>query len=242
MMKWDFKFDERLRWTAELRDNLYSKANLGQKKSLLEVGCVTGELLKEIGVMYDLKLYGIDNDAIKIEYARVNLEKNMIDAKLMVMDISNNSFEDEMFDVIISYFTFLWIKDLKKSISEIHRILTNDGIFLILGEPDFGGLIEYPDTNLKKEIMYNIKNLGGDPAVGRKLNQYFTGQFKVIEHFCTSLPWIPKIDKVNLYKEIDFYEENLNSKQFDINLIRSSIDSEKYFLFIPIFSYHLRKI
>lgn len=241
-MKWEFEFDERLKWTAELRDNLYSKANLAQKKSLLEVGCVTGELLKEIGVMYDLKLYGIDNDAIKIEYARVNLEKNMIDAKLMVMDISNNSFEDEMFDVIISYFTFLWIKDLKKSISEIHRILTNDGIFLILGEPDFGGLIEYPDTNLKKEIMYNIKNLGGDPAIGRKLNQYITDQFKVIEHFCTSLPWIPNIDKVNLHKKIDFYEENLNPKQFDINLMRTSIDSEKYFLFIPIFSYHLRKI
>ncbi|MFX0018873.1 MAG: class I SAM-dependent methyltransferase [Promethearchaeota archaeon] len=241
-MKWEFEFDERLKWTAELRDNLYKKANLAQKKNLLEVGCVTGELLKEIGVMYDLKLYGIDNDAVKIEYARVNLEKNMIDAKLMVMDISNNSFEDEMFDVIISYFSFLWIKNLKKAISEIHRILTNNGVFLILGEPDFGGLIEYPDTNLKKEIIYNIKNLGGDPAIGRKLNQYFTNQFKVIEHFCTSLPWIPNVDKITLHKEIDFYEENLNPKQFDINLIRTSIDLEKFFLFIPIFSYHLRKI
>ena len=129
MMKWEFEFDERLRWTAELRNNLYNKANLAQKKNLLEVGCVTGELLKEIGVMYDLKLYGIDNDAIKIEYARVNLEKNMIDAKLMVMDISNNSFEDRMFDIIISYFSFLWIKNLKKSMSEIHRILTDDGTF-----------------------------------------------------------------------------------------------------------------
>ncbi|MFX0025896.1 MAG: class I SAM-dependent methyltransferase [Candidatus Hermodarchaeota archaeon] len=241
-MKWEFEFDEKLKWTAELRNNLYIKSNLAQKRNLLEIGCVTGELLKEIGVMYDLKLYGIDNDAVKIEYAKVNLEKNMINAKLMVMNISNNSFEDKMFDVIISYFTFLWIKDLKKAISEIHRILTEDGIFLILGEPDFGGLIEYPDCNLKKEIMYNIKNLGGDPAIGRKLNQYFTNQFKVIEHFCTSLPWIPNIDKVSLHKEIDFYEENLNPKQFDINLMRASIDSEKYFLFIPIFCYHLRKI
>ncbi len=241
-MKWEFEFDEKLRWTAELRNNLYNKANLAQRKNLLEIGCVTGELLKEIGVMYDLKLYGIDKDAIKIEYAKVNLEKNMIEAKLMVMDISNNSFEDEMFDVIISYFTFLWTKNLKKSISEIHRILTKYGIFLILGEPDFGGLIEYPDTNLKNEIMYNIKNLGGDPAIGRKLNQYFTDQFKVIEHFCTSLPWIPNVDIVNLNREIDFYEENLNPKQFDINLMRTSIDSEKYFLFIPIFCYHLRKI
>ncbi|MFX1589385.1 MAG: class I SAM-dependent methyltransferase [Promethearchaeota archaeon] len=241
-MKWEFEFDEKLKWTAELRNNLYIKSNLAQKRNLLEIGCVTGELLKEIGVMYDLKLYGIDNDAVKIEYAKVNLEKNMINAKLMVMDISNNSFENKMFDVIISYFTFLWIKDLKKAISEIHRILTKDGILLILGEPDFGGLIEYPDSNLKKEIMYNIKNLGGDPVIGRKLNQYFTNQFKVIEHFCTSLPWIPNIDKVSLHKEIDFYEENLNPKQFDINLMRTNIDSEKYFLFIPIFCYHLRKI
>ena len=241
-MKWEFHFNDQLKWTADLRDNLYRKANFAQKRNLLEIGCGAGELLKEIGVMYDLKLFGIDTDEVKIEYAKVNLEKNMIDAKLLRMDISNNTFEDGIFDVITSYFTFLWIKDLKKSFSEIYRILNKDGILLILGEPDFGGLVEFPDTNLRREIIYNLKNLGGDPTIGRKLNKYFPQKFNVIEHFCTSIPWIPNLDKESLNKQINFYQEILNPKQFDLNLIRTSIDSEKYFLFVPIFCYYLKKI
>jgi ubiquinone/menaquinone biosynthesis C-methylase UbiE len=242
MMKWDLKFSEYLKWTAELRDNLYNRASFAQKKNLLEIGCGTGELLKEIGIKYNLKLHGIDNDAVKIEYARVNLEKNMIKATLDVMDISNNSFNNKVFDIITSYFSFIWMKDLRKSFLEIHRILKDDGIFLILGEPDFAGLVEYPDCNLKNEISYNLKNLGADPAVGRKLNQFFSNQFKVIDHFCISFPWIPNIDKDSLHKEIDFFQDVLNSKQFDLNLIRSSIDIGNYFLFTPVFSYYLRKI
>lgn len=242
MMKWEFQFNEQLKWTAYLRDNLYQKANLPLKDNLLEIGCGTGELLKEIGVNYNLKLFGIDSDELKIEYAKVNLEKNMIKAKLFVMDIENNSFEDEKFDIIISYFSFIWLKNLKKSMLEIHRILKEDGIFLILGEPDFGGLVEFPDTNLRREIIYNLKNLGADPTIGRKLNQFFSDKFKVIEHLCTSFPRIPNIEKGIIHKEIDFYQEILNPKQFDINLLRTSIDTEKYFLFIPVFSYYLKKI
>lgn len=242
MMKWDLRFSELLKWTAELRDNLYNKAAFSHKDTLLHIGCSTGELLKEIGVKYSLKLHGIDNDEVKIEYARVNLEKNMIKAILEVMDISNNTFNDKAFDIVISYFSFLWIKDLRKSFSEIYRILEDKGIFLILGEPDFGGLVEHPDTSLRMEIIYNLKNLGADPAVGRKLNQFFSNQFKVIEHLCISFPWIPNIDKDSMHKEIDFFQEVLNLKQFDLNLIRSSIDLGNYFLFIPVFCYYLKKI
>ncbi|MFX1495933.1 MAG: class I SAM-dependent methyltransferase [Promethearchaeota archaeon] len=242
MMEWDLKFSEWLKWTAELRDNLYNKASFSQKDNLLEIGCSTGELLKEIGVKFGLKLYGIDNDEVKVEYARVNLEKNMIKATINRIDISNNTFNDKIFDIVISYFSFLWIKDLKKSISEIHRILKEDGVFLILGEPDFGGLVEHPDTSLRMEIIYNLKNLGADPAVGRKLNQFFSNKFKVVEHLCVSFPWIPNIDKESMHKEIDFFQEILKLKQFDLELMRTSIDSGKYFLFIPVFCYYLRKV
>ena len=43
MMKWDLRFSEQLKWTAELRDNLYNKAMFSQKESLLHIGCSTGE-------------------------------------------------------------------------------------------------------------------------------------------------------------------------------------------------------
>ncbi|GAH99277.1 unnamed protein product, partial [marine sediment metagenome] len=62
-------------------------------------------------------------DKNKIEYASANLEKNLIDAKLLTMDILNNNIEDNFFDVVITYCYFLWEMDLNYIITEIHRIL-----------------------------------------------------------------------------------------------------------------------
>ncbi len=242
MINWEKKFNEQLTWTAELRDCLYEKAEFSHKKNLLELGCRTGELLKEIGIKYNLKLFGIDTDKNKIEYASANLEKNLIDAKLITMNILNNNFEDNFFDVVITYCYFLWEMDLNNILAEIHRILKHNGVFLILGEPDFGGIIEYPDTGLKKELYNSLKNSGADPEIGRKIPQYFSNKFRLVEHFCSSFPWIPSVNKASLLKDLDLYIKNLNTKKFNSVLIIQSIESDKYFLFIPIFGYYLKNL
>jgi len=239
---WEDYFNKELKWTSHLRDRLYEKSNITQKKNLLEIGCGTGELLKEIGVKFNLKLFGIDTSKEKIHYAKQNLMKNMIDAKLSTMNLLNNSFDNNKFDVIITHFLFLWIKDLNRSFDQIYRILKKDGILLIFGEPDYGGLIEHPDTNLQKELMTSLTKLGADPEIGRKLYKYFFKQFKVEEHFCTSFPWIPTLNKNELLEEVDFFKEKLNNKKFNSGLMRNSIKEEKYFLFVPVFSYYLKKI
>lgn len=239
---WEDKFNRELKWTAHLRDRLYERANLTEKKNLLEVGCGSGELLKEIGVKFNLKLVGIDINKDRINYANRNLKRNMIEAKLHLMDILNNDFEDEMFDVVVTHFLFLWIKDLEKCFEELHRIIKNNGVLLIFEEPDFGGLIEYPDTNLKKEIFHDLKKKGADPEVGRKLYQFFLKKFNVGEHLCTSFPWIPNMHKNELLTDLDFFKRKLNPKKFNSNLMQKSIETNNYYLFIPIFSYYLTKI
>ena len=239
---WEEYFNHELTWTAHIRDRLYDKANLSQKKALLEIGCGSGELLKEIGIQFNLKLYGIDINQNKIKYAKENLRKNRIDAKLSVMNILDNQFQSQMFDVVITHFLFLWVKDLRECFNQIHRILKPDGVLLIFGEPDYGGLVEYPDTNLKKELFSQMKNFGADPEVGRKLNQFFLGKFNIEEHFCTSFPWISKMNKSQLLNDMNFFKEKLNTKKFDSDLMKKSIEEEKYFLFIPVFSYFLKRI
>jgi len=239
---WEDYFNKELRWTAHLRDRLYEKSNITQKRNLLEIGCGSGELLKEIGVKFNLKLFGIDISKEKIQYATQNLKKNMIDAKLSNMNLLNNTFNNQMFDVIITHFLFLWVKDLSRAFNQIHRILKKDGILLIFGEPDYGGLIEHPDTNLYKELTSSLKKLGADPEIGRKLNKFFVNKFRVEEHFCTSFQWIPALNKNELLEEVEFFKEKLNIKKFNSDLMRSSIEEEKYFLFVPVFSYYLKKI
>lgn len=242
MINWEDKFNEELVWTANLRDRLYERAEIGLKSNLLEIGCGRGELLKEIGIKFDLKLYGLDTNDSLIEIARDNLYKNLIEAKLMNMDILNNNLESKFFDIIITHYSFLWIKDIGKAIQEIHRILKPDGVFIILGEPDFEGLIEYPNTNLKKEIYSALKKMGADPEVGKKLILHFYNKFRIIEQDCSSVPITPIISKQRLYKELEFYLKVLNPKKFKFDLMKKSIEERKYFIFIPVFTYLLKKV
>lgn len=240
-MDWDEKVDQELKWNADIRDRFYNKAILTQKRNLLEIGCGYGELLKEIGIKYRLKLYGIEKDPDKIRFANQNLTHNQIKCILKQIDILNNEFDDEVFDVILTNFYFVWMDDLEPVFTEIYRLLKNKGILLMFNEPDYGGLIEFPNTNLKKEIKNNIQKKGGDPKIARKLNQFFINQFSITEHLCTSFPWIPNMVKEELFQYLDFFSEILNPKKFNSQLMKDSIEKDKYFLFLPYFSYYLKK-
>ncbi len=241
-MNWQERFSEQLKWTEELRSYIYTKIDVNSKKNLLDIGCGTGDLLKEIGSKYNLELYGIDKDNHRIKIAEKNLKDNHIKVHLFQKDFLKNNFPEKKFDIVVTSYFFLWVKDLEKYFKEIYRILQNDGIFLILSEPDYGGLIEHPNTNLKEAICLNLKKEGADPEVGRKLNNFFTKTFSVEEKFFTSTPWISNIDKEGLLKEQVFFSNILKNENYNPNEMKININQNNYFLFIPIFSYYLKKI
>lgn len=241
MIDWNIRFSEQLKWTYEFRSHIYRIINLETKTNLLEIGCGTGALLKEIGKEFNLNLYGIDIDEHRLKIAKDNLNQENIKANLQYMDILNNNFEDEKFEVIITHYLFLWIKNLEKCFTEIHRILKKEGILLILAEPDYGGVIESPETGLKDALISNLKDNGADPEVGRKMNQYFSQKFEIVERYCISVPWISSKNKDNLLKELKFFEKILTNHNFENKEMNVAIENDKYFLFIPIFSYILKK-
>ncbi len=241
MIDWDKRFETQLQWTKDLRDYLFEKIELHKKENLLDLGCGTGLLLNEIGQQYSIDLYGIDLHEKRINMAHKRLKISNIPVNLFYMDFLNNQFQDKMFDVVATNCFFLWIDDVEKGFKEIYRILKDKGILLILAEPDYGGLIEYPDTNLKSALHSNLKNEGADPEIGRKLNQYFIDRFEVKESFCNSIPWIANENKDPLLKELNFFKNILTDEKFDERLMKMSIKMGAYFIYVPIFSYHLEK-
>jgi ubiquinone/menaquinone biosynthesis C-methylase UbiE len=241
MIEWDKRFETQLQWTKNLRNYLFKKINLNEMENLLDLGCGTGLLLNELGQKFSLNLYGIDISEERLKVAKKRLRENNINAQLMYMNFLNNHFKDKQFDVVVTNCFFLWVGNLKKAFSEINRILKNDGVLLILAEPDYGGLIEYPDTNLKTALYANLRKEGADPEVGRKLNQYFGSQFRIKEHFCTSIPWISSMNKDALLEELEFFKTILADEDFHPRKMKFSIKAGKYFIFVPIFSYYLQK-
>jgi len=243
MIDWQQRFEEQLKWTKDFRNYLFSKIDLKNVRTVLDIGCGTGNLLIELGKKYNFELYGIDINENRLKIADKWLKRQKIRANLYHMDLLDNNLKSERFDLILTHLFFLWVKDHEKAFYEIHRLLKESGTLLILAEPDYGGLIEYPDTGLKKALINSLKKEGADPFIGRKLQCFFKSKFKIKEAFTLSIPWLSYNNREGLKKEIEFFEELLKDEpQFNLNELIKSINTENYFLFNPVFSYFLSKI
>lgn len=100
--------------------------------SCLEVGCSAGHRLNGIANLYpESNLYGIDPSMKAINYGK----KKYSNLHLSNHTVDNLSiYEDEKFDVIIIGFLFYVLdrKLLLKAISEIDRVLKNEGYILFV--------------------------------------------------------------------------------------------------------------
>jgi ubiquinone/menaquinone biosynthesis C-methylase UbiE len=95
-------------------------------KSLLEVGCGSGNFLADMQERYDTSSFGLDRydsrhlgreGVNKIPFSRGNAE--------------NLPFEDNSFDSVFSYHVFNYIPDKLKAVTEAHRVLKVGGIGII---------------------------------------------------------------------------------------------------------------
>jgi SAM-dependent methyltransferase len=131
----------------------------------LEVGCGPGFVMGLLANRFDVT--GVDRDEEMILKARKG------GLKVFQADAYDLPFEDDSFDVVYCSFLMLWLKDPIKAISEMKRVAKH--WVICLAEPDYGGRIDYPEelTSLTRYLANEIKELGGDPSVGRKLRSFF---------------------------------------------------------------------
>jgi ubiquinone/menaquinone biosynthesis C-methylase UbiE len=100
------------------------------KMNILEIGCSNGWRLNELNNLYpDNNYFGLDPSKDAIDYGTQNYNK--ISFKVGTCD--NMEYEDNQFDIILIPFVFMYIDRnlLLKSVSEIDRILKNNGKLII---------------------------------------------------------------------------------------------------------------
>lgn len=109
--------------------SLIKRINLLKFRSLCDVGCGSGYLLSQFNNK-QIDLLGIDNDseAIKIasKYATI-LKRNLNSTNLNI---------NKKFDLVVCYHVIEHLKNPKKLIKNLYRLLKKNGI-LIIGTPDF---------------------------------------------------------------------------------------------------------
>lgn len=113
-----------------------------QNKTILDVGCGTGELLEKF-FQKGLMVVGIDISDVALGKAKERVPR----AKFIQGDIENTDFGG-LFDIIISKLVYAFIQDKKIFLDKIKQFLSKEGVFVLI-TPVLDGEFEY-DERMKR--------------------------------------------------------------------------------------------
>ncbi len=135
---------------SRLRQKQIKMASLKEGETILEVGCGTGVLsvLAKLAVGEKGKVTGTDIAEKMIHKAKTKAIKYKLDIDFRIASIDQLPFPDKHFDVVLSSMMFhhLPVVVKKTGMSELHRVLKDDGRILL---SDFG-----KPTLLGAPLMY----------------------------------------------------------------------------------------
>lgn len=111
---------------------LASQIDLRGGNRILEVGCGNGELWQQAdrSALREKSIYLTDISTGMVEDAQRSLMKTGRDGfHYEVLDCQSMPFEDGSFDRVIANHVLFYVKDIDRALSEISRVLTEDGVF-----------------------------------------------------------------------------------------------------------------
>ncbi len=208
--------------TAEERLPLYLEVGLKDAELVLDVGCGSGIVTRDLAILTKGKVIGIDNSKDMINVAKEVL-KNFDNVELFVNDADKIDFDDNTFDVVACNLVLMWSREPQKLVNEMARVTKSGGVVLASLEPDYGGKLHYPEDQKVDPIFAGeaIKRRGGDPHIGRKLRALFVrAGLKTKVGIGNNRIWSCEEDKSYYLHARDFYvkalkEAGLSQKDMD---------------------------
>jgi ubiquinone/menaquinone biosynthesis C-methylase UbiE len=97
-------------------------------KRVLDAGCGFGYGTDYLGQWAE-EVIGVDRMQAALDWAKKNYRKKNI--KFICSDLTELDFPDEYFDVICLFEVIYLVKEYEKLLKEMHRVLKNNGFFLV---------------------------------------------------------------------------------------------------------------
>jgi ubiquinone/menaquinone biosynthesis C-methylase UbiE len=179
-LDWHARYTQQAQWTAQTRRYLFERARVSSVTRVLEVGCGTGAVLKELPEYGEAQIHGIDLSYPAITQARSNAPKSM----LACCDGQALPYPAQTFDVTFCHYFLLWVNDPVRALSEMRRVTRSGGVVIALAEPDYAGRIDFPPAlePLGRLQAQALRKQGADVDIGRRLRKLFVqGGIKPIE-------------------------------------------------------------
>jgi len=212
--------------TAEERIPLYLKVGVKDADKILDVGCGSGMVTRDIAHLTKGKIIAVDgsNDMIKVAK---NILKDYKNVKVKYADAESLDFKENSFDIVTCNLLLMWAENPQKVLNEMARVVKPGGIVLATLEPDYGGKLHYPENPRVDPIFAGeaIKKRGGDPHIGRKLRLLFVrAGLQTQVGIGNNRIWSCKEDKSYYQHARDFYVKALK----DSGLTQKEIDRWEY--------------
>lgn len=207
------KLDLQALETAEERIPLYINIGLKDAKRILDVGCGSGSVTKDIAHLTKGKVIGIDDSEEMIKVAR-NVLNDYENVELQAGSAENIPFADNTFDIVTCNLLLMWADNPQKVVDEMARVTKQGGRVLASLEPDYGGKLHFPENSKVDPIFAGkaIRDQGGDPHIGRKLRYLFVrAGLKTKVGIGNNRIWSCEEDKLYYLHARDFYVKALKN-------------------------------
>ena len=113
-------------------ERLLPYVSLKENQNYLEVGCGNGHVCKHLARKYHWKVTGTDVDPEMVQFAKEDID-DIPYIRFLEMDATKMHFEDNEFDIVLSFGVMHHIGDWERALEEISRVLKTQG-YLIFGE------------------------------------------------------------------------------------------------------------
>jgi SAM-dependent methyltransferase len=159
-MNWHERYLYQAGWTRPLRSYLFEKCHVLSARRVLEVGCGTGAILKDLCETSESasrtpsapEIHGLDisQDALR----ESQLHGGSV--RLTCGDALSLPYQTGSFDITFCHFLLLWVQHPLQALLEMKRVTARPGYVLALAEPDYGARLDLP---------------GGLAGLGRQQNE-----------------------------------------------------------------------
>lgn len=114
----------------KIAEQLFSQIDLSNVKKVLEVGCGIGVLSSYLAKEYGWNVTGIDLDPEQIERAKKDNKENE-NLRFLEADVTKLPFENNEFDMVLSFDVLHHIPNWDKALNEIRRVLSPKGFYIL---------------------------------------------------------------------------------------------------------------
>jgi len=174
-MNWHARYLQQAAWTRNLRTYLFEQAGLTSARRVLEVGCGTGAILRDL--VTPAALHGLDLEPASLAECRIHAPA----ALLTHGDAHSLPYPDQSFDIVYCHFLLLWVHNPLQVVREMARVGQS---VLALAEPDYTQRVDEPSAlkPLGEWQTEALRRQGANPSFGAKLAEtFYQAGIKLIE-------------------------------------------------------------